>query len=133
LDGEGTGPILIVEDEPGIRSGLRSILAGEGYEVVEAENGKVALLRLEEIEPRIILLDLMMPEMDGFEFVERVQTNEVWRSIPVVVLTALPLSEEDRERLNGWVETVLQKEKTEPKTVLEEVRRLVSRHVAETQ
>lgn len=130
LDEGRKGPVLVVEDEPGIRTGLRSILEGEGFEVHEAENGRVALERLEKVAPRIILLDLLMPEMDGFEFVEQVQRNEAWRSIPVVVLTALPLTEEDRDRLNGWVEAVLQKETTGPEAVLEELRRLVRRHVA---
>ena len=65
---------------------------------------------MERERPSLILLDLMMPEMDGFEFAIEVRERDEWRSIPIVVLTAHDLTSEERRRLNGYVEKILQKE-----------------------
>ena len=92
----------------------------------EAENGRIALERLQEAVPDIIILDLMMPEMDGFELVAALQENPQWRSIPVVVVTALDLSAEDRARLNSGVESVLLKESFKPADLVDGLRRLVA-------
>ncbi|MEP7016237.1 MAG: response regulator, partial [Verrucomicrobiota bacterium] len=102
-------PLLVIEDDPATREMLCSILKGEGWAVSEAENGRVALERMKEARPSVILLDLKMPEMDGFEFTARVRQRPEWRSIPIVVLTAQDLNDADRRRLNGYVETILQK------------------------
>jgi signal transduction histidine kinase/CheY-like chemotaxis protein len=102
-------PVLLVEDDATTRELTRAILEKEGWKVSEAENGRVALERMEKERPRLIVLDLMMPEMDGFEFAARVRQKREWRFIPIVVLTAYDLSLEDRRRLNGYVETILQK------------------------
>jgi hypothetical protein len=85
------------------------MLEPEGYTVVEAENGRVALERLRGVSPSVILLDLMMPEMDGFEFVAEFRRHEAWQTIPIVIITARDLSRADRERLNGYVQKILQK------------------------
>ena len=73
----------------------------------------------------MILLDLMMPEMDGFELVVNLRQTEAWRRIPVVVLTAKDLSEEDRRRLDGGVKRILQKAAHSRESLLREVRDLV--------
>ena len=77
--------------------------------VAEAENGRVALERVAQNRPELIVLDLMMPEMDGFGFLEELRQNEAWRSIPVIVVTAKDLTTEDRQRLNGYVQYVVNK------------------------
>ncbi|MBI1848344.1 MAG: GAF domain-containing protein [Candidatus Rokubacteria bacterium] len=118
-------PVLVVDDEPEARDLLRRLLEREGYAVVEAENGRVALDRLRETVPAVILLDLMMPEMDGFEVVSELRRHPEWRAIPIVVVTAKDLSPEDRRRLNGSVEKVLQKGATSREEILAEVRALV--------
>jgi CheY-like chemotaxis protein len=100
--------VLLVEDNPATREVTRSMLEREGWKVREAENGRVALDCIERERPSLILLDLMMPEMDGFEFTVRMRRHPEWRSIPIVVLTARDLSGDERRRLNGCVETVLQ-------------------------
>jgi signal transduction histidine kinase/DNA-binding response OmpR family regulator len=105
----GQRTVLMVEDDPAARVMTRNILIKEGWKVVEAENGRVALERMAEERPSVILLDLMMPEMDGFEFADRVGRNPEWRNIPIVVVTARELSARERSRLNGYVETILQK------------------------
>ena len=73
-----------------------------------------------------ILLDLMMPEMDGFDFVAAVRADAAWRAVPIVVITAKDLSPEDHERLNGSVARVLQKGALSRETLLGEVRDLVA-------
>jgi hypothetical protein len=124
-------PVLVVDDDAGLRQLLRRMLEPEGYTVVEAENGRAALARLaDDVRPGVILLDLMMPEMDGFEFVAEFRRHEAWRAIPIVVVTAKDLSHEDRERLNGHVQKILQKGTHGRDQLLAEVRELVGASVA---
>jgi signal transduction histidine kinase/DNA-binding response OmpR family regulator len=118
--------VLVVEDEAMTREMLRRTLEKEGWTVIEAENGRAALERVAEAPPALILLDLMMPEMDGFQFVAELRKNEAWRAIPVVVVTAKDLTAEDRLRLNGYVEKILQKEAYSRDALLAEVRHLVA-------
>jgi CheY-like chemotaxis protein len=119
-------PVLVVDDDAAIRQLLRRILEEEGYSVVEAHNGRAALERMSERVPGAILLDLMMPEMDGFEFVDALRTREAWRHIPVVIVTAKDLTSQDRERLNGSVVRILQKGAHDQQELLAEVRALVA-------
>ena len=123
-------PVLVVDDDPGLRQLLRRMLEPEGYAVAEAENGRAALARLRETLPSVILLDLMMPEMDGFEFVAEVRRHEEWRAIPIIVITSRDLSATDRERLNGYVQKILQKGAHGRDQLLVEVRELVAASVA---
>jgi CheY-like chemotaxis protein/anti-sigma regulatory factor (Ser/Thr protein kinase) len=123
-------PVLVVDDDAVLRQLLRRMLEPEGYAVVEAENGRVALERLREVSPSVILLDLMMPEMDGFEFAAEFRRHEAWRAIPIVVITARDLSREDHERLNGYVQKILQKGANGRDQLLAEVRELVTASVA---
>ncbi len=73
----------------------------------------------------------MMPEVDGFEFLEELRRNLQWRSIPVVVVTAKELTEEDHQRLNGYVERVIQKGAYRGEALLAEVRRLVAAYAGQ--
>ena len=74
-----------------------------------AENGRAALGRLAQARPDVILLDLSLPVMDGFSFLEHKRENDGWDAIPVIVVTATTLSAEERRRLNGGIEAVLTK------------------------
>jgi CheY-like chemotaxis protein/anti-sigma regulatory factor (Ser/Thr protein kinase) len=121
--------VLIVEDDAPLRELLRRMLEREGYAVVEAGDGQAALERLREGTPGVILLDLMMPVMDGFEFLVERGREEAWRRIPVIVLTAQYLSAEDRERLDGSVTRILQKGAHSREALLAEVRALVAASV----
>ncbi|HKZ04494.1 MAG TPA: GAF domain-containing protein, partial [Methylomirabilota bacterium] len=123
-------PVLVVDDDAEVRALLRRMLEPSGYAVVEADNGRAALERLREIKPSVILLDLMMPEMDGFEFVDAFRRQDIWRAIPIVVITAKDLGREERERLNGYVQKVLQKGTYGRDELLAEVRALVAASVA---
>ncbi|MGI9087970.1 MAG: response regulator [Chthoniobacterales bacterium] len=119
-------PVLMVEDDPATRSITRNILEREGWKVTEAENGRDALECMEEERPSLILLDLMMPEMDGFEFADRVRQRAEWRFIPIVVMTAKDLSAKERRRLQGSVETILHKAGDSREALLKQVRDLVA-------
>jgi len=100
---------LVVEDDADTREVTRRMLELAGWTVMEAENGRVGLQRLATSRPSVILLDLMMPEMDGFEFVAELRSQPEWKRIPVVVVTAKDLTLVERQRLNGQVGMILQK------------------------
>jgi signal transduction histidine kinase/CheY-like chemotaxis protein len=123
-------PVLLVEDDQKTREVTRTILEKEGWKVREAENGRVALESMERERPRLIVLDLMMPEMDGFEFVARVRKKLEWRSIPIVVLTAYDLTAKERRRLNGYVETILRKGGDSREALLHQLRDFLDHHAA---
>jgi CheY-like chemotaxis protein/anti-sigma regulatory factor (Ser/Thr protein kinase) len=103
------GHVLIVDDDEFVRRDVKTALENVGWRASEATNGAVALGLLQNDPPDVILLDLMMPEMDGFTFLQEMRRREEWRGLPVVVITARDLSAEDRARLNGGVERVIQK------------------------
>jgi len=100
---------LIVEDDADVRDVTRRALELAGWSVVEAENGLVGLDRLAKTRPGVILLDLMMPEMDGFQFVDELRRHEEWKLIPVVVGADKDLTQQHREGLSGQVGLILQK------------------------
>jgi len=101
------------------------MLQREGWAVDEAANGRIGLERVAHAAPELILLDLMMPELDGFGFAERLRAEPAWRTIPVLVITAKDLTPEERMKLNGWVEQVLQKGAYSREELLADVRALV--------
>jgi CheY-like chemotaxis protein len=117
-------PALIVEDDASARDVLRRTLEQDGWSVREATNGREGLARLADGIPDVILLDLMMPEMDGFEFVDELRGNQAWSRIPVVVVTARDLSPEERGRLEGRVRKVLQKGALSRDELAREIRKL---------
>lgn len=119
--------VLIVEDDTINRDMLRRILEKENLTVREAENGSVALEMLATHVPSLILLDLMMPVMDGFQFLSVIRRNPKFASIPVIVVTAKDLSEDDRHRLNGSVQDIIQKGAMDRERLLREVCEMISR------
>ncbi len=122
-------PALVVDDDPTARQMLRQMLERDGLSVVEAENGWVGLQRVADSHPQLVLLDLMMPEMDGFGFLSELRRRQEGRNLPVIVLTAKDLTNEDRQRLQGSVERVLQKGACSLETLLQEVHDLMAVHV----
>jgi signal transduction histidine kinase/DNA-binding response OmpR family regulator len=109
LNGHRDSAILVVDDDESTREIMRRTLEGAGWEVWEAENGKVALDLMAEKRPAMILLDLMMPVMDGFDFINEFSQHPEWRTIPVVVVTAKDPNADEKRLLEGSVVRVLQK------------------------
>src|SRR5262249_17917059 len=118
-------PVLVVEDDLSTRDMMSRTLRQQGWKVSEADNGRIALQRLEENKPELILLDLMMPEMDGFEFVQEVRKKEDWRNIPIVVVTAKEITTEDRLRLDGYVRKIIQKGSYSRDQLVNEIRSVI--------
>lgn len=124
---ERTSPVLVVDDDISQRQVLRRLLERDGWPVLEAEHGRAALEILARHRPVLILLDLIMPEMNGFEFIEELRQHDAWRQIPVVIVTSADLEQKDRDQLNGYVQGILQKGAYARDELLE----LISRRVAE--
>jgi CheY-like chemotaxis protein len=127
---EPAAAVLLVEDDAAVREVTARTLRSQGWQVREAGDGREALARVREAKPAVILLDLIMPNMDGFEFVTELRREPAWGAIPVVVVTAADLSDVDRARLAGSVQQVLQKGTTTPGQLLAEVRTRVSQCAA---
>jgi len=123
-------PVLVVEDDAATRDVLRRTLEQNGWEVTEAENGRVGLDMMSRATPQLILLDLMMPEMDGFEFVAEMRRTEAWRRIPLIVVTAKDLTTEDRARLDGQVRRIFQKGAFTREELVREIRRYLEEEQA---
>ncbi len=114
--------VLIVDDQEADRIRLARLVTEGGWEPALAESGRMALELMETFRPQLILLDLMMPEMDGFEFSSVLRQNLEWREIPVFVITAKDLTQEDRDRLNGTVTSVFSKDEVGAQDMVEELR-----------
>lgn len=122
--------VLVVEDDSVQRQFICRELESGGWQAAEAEHGQAALEQLRDKTPDIILLDLEMPEMDGFEFVEAVQKDPAWQVIPIVVLTSRNLSNADRLRLNGYIETIVSKGKNGLKVAIREVKKIIRQKIS---
>ena len=122
-DHEGTA--LVVDDDDSARDIARRALERAGWQVREAENGRTALDELARSAPSLIILDLMMPEMDGFEFVASLHERPDWREIPIIVITSMDVSAADRARLGG-VGRIFQKGEYALSDLVLEIRRIMT-------
>jgi CheY-like chemotaxis protein len=128
--GDGKAQVLVVDDDPKTRDLLRRTLQKAGWTVAEAANGSEAIAALERAKPALVLLDLMMPGMDGFEVLERLHDDETWREVPVIIITARDLTAEDINRLNGRVVKVLQKGAYQRRDLVRDIQAMIARQVA---
>jgi len=122
---EHDSTVLVVEDDAAARDLTGRALEQDGWRVMAAENGRLALSEMARNRPDLIVLDLMMPEMDGFQFLAELRRNEGWTAIPVVVVTAKDLSVGDKLRLDGYVQRVFRKGAYRNEELLEEIRSLL--------
>ncbi|MEA5463422.1 ATP-binding response regulator [Leptothoe sp. PORK10 BA2] len=124
LSGQPSPTILVVEDDVNAREIMGRFLQRQDWTVELASNGREALQFLDKNQPHLIVLDLMMPEMDGFEFIQVLRQNSEWRDIPVIVLTAKALTISDQQQLEG-VARVYQKADLNRQELLNELQAVV--------
>jgi threonine synthase len=118
--------IAIVDDNPDVRRLIRRILQAQGeYTLFEASNGQEALDLIQKELPNLVILDLMMPEMDGFSVMDALQTNPETAEIPVIVVTAKELTPAEKERLKGRIQSLMQKGDFMSDDLLDEVKALL--------
>lgn len=119
--------VLLVEDDIDARLLVQRCCEKHGWTVDTAENGLIAIERMEKRRPDLIILDLMMPEMDGFEFLLELRKNQLWLDIPVIILSSMDLSLEDRQRLNGNFVKILHKGGIDQATLMTEITGIINR------
>jgi CheY-like chemotaxis protein len=117
--------VLVVEDDVDQCQSMKTSLAAMDYSVETAGNGRDGLQKMQAKTPDVIVLDLMMPEMDGFEFMAALQANSKLRDIPVLIVTAKDLTSEDRRRLNVGVSDVIEKNGQHRDMLVDQVHRLL--------
>lgn len=116
------GRLLVVDDDPQVVDLVRQFLDGEPYEILAAADGHEALQVMAQQQPDIVLLDLLMPRLDGFAVLEQLQQQPPQQQPPVIVLTAKTLTTAERTRLDQCVRTVIQKQGWDRDTLLRELR-----------
>jgi signal transduction histidine kinase/DNA-binding response OmpR family regulator/ligand-binding sensor domain-containing protein len=116
--------LLLVDDDESVQTMLEHELSREGYQLYRAKSGPEALRLVERSRPDVIILDLMMPEMSGFELAERLRTGESTSSIPILVLTAKDLTADDHERLRRGVNGLVMKGSAAPASLIRALRGL---------
>src|SRR5256884_5519649 len=121
--------VLLVDDDEIMRESVRRVLEQEQWEGIGASNGRVAPEQVAESSPDVILVDPLMPRIDGFEFLLAIRQHPEWRDIPVLVLTAKELTAEDQKQLNGYVERVMRKNASELGQLLFELSRMLPRSI----
>ena len=120
-----SGQVLVVEDDPATREMLRRTIEREGWQVMEVENGRLALQSVAASPPNLIVLDMMMPEMNGIQFLTKLRDNPEWQDIPVIVVTAKELTTDERRLLQRYAERVLEKGRYDSGNLLRQIRDLV--------
>jgi signal transduction histidine kinase/DNA-binding response OmpR family regulator len=120
--------VMVIDDDTGARAMVRRLLSDEGWNVIEAENGRVALERLRHGVPDLILLDLMMPVMDGFAFLGELRKNSKYLEIPVVIVTGKDVTEQERRFLNSSIQRIIQKNASDLDNLIREVNNQIGLH-----
>jgi CheY-like chemotaxis protein len=123
------GLALVVDDDPSARRMVRKMLEEEGWSVVESGDGRDALAKFDETHADLVILDLTMPLMDGFDCASELRDRAEGRDLPILVTTARDLSIDDHARLTGKVQAILQKGTYSREELLGEVRRRVADRV----
>lgn len=121
---DGGVRILIVDDDPQAIRLLSAILESEGYDVLEAYGGQEGIDLAIAEAPTLIILDLAMPEVDGFQVVKRLAEHPGACDIPIVICTAMDLSDEEKDRLNGQIQSVIEKSGNVRQKLLDAIRRI---------
>ncbi|WP_455209605.1 ATP-binding response regulator [Kaarinaea lacus] len=122
---ESNNYLLVIDDDESNRLMMQRMLETEGFNVKVADNGESGIKCVAEKKPALIFLDIMMPVMNGFEFVDALRENPDWNNVPVITVTGHELSEEQRNRLHGQVEAIISKDNLQPAGLLQKMREVV--------
>jgi len=120
---KGGAKILVVDDEPQAVDLVSTILAQEGFTVLKAYDGKEAVRIVSTEEPDLVILDLLMPKMSGVEVVYSLRTDQEFKELPIIVLTAKEITEQDRGMLNGQIQSLMRKGTFSRRDLIREVHR----------
>ena len=121
---QNSARLLVVDDDPQTVRLLSTVLKNEGYEVATALSGQEAIDIIFSQPLDLIILDLMMPQVDGFQVIKRLASDPTAREIPIVVCTAMDLNDQDKERLNGQIQSIIQKTGHVKDELLASIRRI---------
>jgi signal transduction histidine kinase/DNA-binding response OmpR family regulator len=127
-DGHSDGLILVVDDDPALRDVLSSSLADDGWRAATASDGEAALAAIDRERPAAMVLDLMMPRVDGFEVLRALRRRPTMRDLPVIVVTAKDLTDEDQQRLHDDAQVVIPKQALRIEELVQEVRKALAHH-----
>ena len=123
---KGSATVLVVDDQAENVQLMADVLSSAGYVTVTASSGPEALDHLQRTQPAAILLDMLMPDMDGFEVMRRIRDNPQTAHIPIMVITAMWVSDEDKKRIDREAQSIFQKGTFWIEDLLKEVARLVA-------
>lgn len=118
--------VLVVDDSKDYANALKRQLEDEGYRTAVAHNGAEALEVLKKSVPALIFLDIVMPGMDGFQVVRRLQTNEAWKKIPVIIMSGKELTNQERDMLQDYIKDVLNKEEFSKEALSSTIKRVLA-------
>jgi len=102
-------PVMIVDDNRDFAESLKMMLQSEGYRAVAMFSGEDALKEIENINPSLLFLDLIMPGMDGFSVVQRLRAQERWRYLPIIILSGADVADDQRQKLNKLIQEFIEK------------------------
>jgi CheY-like chemotaxis protein len=128
---DGRRTVVVIDDDPLDLDLVEAVLAPEGYTVVRAASGEDGVRLVRHEHPLVVLLDLRMPDMDGFEVAERLRADPETASVPIIVLTHMEMTRADRDRLAGRVDHLAQKGDLDRAALVELVGRLGATHTSE--
>jgi CheY-like chemotaxis protein len=123
--------LLVVEDNAAERMGIQELLSHDDIDIVTADSGEAALVALDRESCDCVVLDLRLPDMSGFDVLDRISQNEAWRDLPVVVFTGRELSPEEELHLNALARSVIVKGVESPERLLDETALFLHRIVAQ--
>ena len=120
--------LLVVDDDPKVVDLVRQTLDEKKFSIASADDGRTALAQIETDPPDAILLDLIMPHMDGFQFIETIQKSAKFRDIPIIVLTARSLSKDEERDLKQSVAKIVQKQGLGSDKLAREIQKILGAH-----
>jgi CheY-like chemotaxis protein len=119
-------PIMVVDDNQDFAEALQAMLENEGYHAVAVFGGDEALKKIESINPSLLILDLIMPDVDGFAVVERLRSQERWSNLPIVILSGADLTTEQRQDLDKVIQEFIDKGHFSKELISNTIKKIIS-------